>query len=95
MSQSKAILDKDLPIWLPRMAVRGGAMCFVDCRCVAGVVDGSRKPGDHLPPQRQWTAQQDVDLTTITCAYDAVRRFKNVSYNSTVICVRPPRQQLG
>ncbi|GGC91177.1 putative HTH-type transcriptional regulator [Undibacterium terreum] len=40
----------------------------------AAVVDGSLKPGDRLPPQRQLAAQLDVDLTTITRAYDEARR---------------------
>ena len=34
------------------------------------MVDGSLKPGDRLPPQRQLAAQLHVDLTTITRAYD-------------------------
>jgi DNA-binding transcriptional MocR family regulator len=40
----------------------------------AAVIDGSLKPGDRLPPQRQLAAQLDVDLTTITRAYDEARR---------------------
>jgi DNA-binding transcriptional MocR family regulator len=40
----------------------------------AAMVDGSLKPGDRLPPQRQLAAQLDVDLTTITRAYDEARR---------------------
>lgn len=38
------------------------------------MADGSLKPGDRLPPQRQLAAQLDVDLTTITRAYDEARR---------------------
>jgi CheY-like chemotaxis protein len=38
------------------------------------MVDGSLKPGDRLPPQRQLAAQLDVDLTTITRAYDEAGR---------------------
>jgi len=40
----------------------------------AAVAGGSLKPGDRLPPQRQLAAQLDVDLTTITRAYDEARR---------------------
>jgi DNA-binding transcriptional MocR family regulator len=40
----------------------------------AAVADGSLKPGDRLPPQRQLAAQLDVDLTTVTRAYDEARR---------------------
>ena len=38
------------------------------------MVAGSLKPGDRLPPQRRLAAQLDVDLTTITRAYDEARR---------------------
>jgi DNA-binding transcriptional MocR family regulator len=38
------------------------------------VADGLLKPGDRLPPQRQLAAQLDVDLTTVTRAYDEARR---------------------
>jgi DNA-binding transcriptional MocR family regulator len=38
------------------------------------LANGSLKPGDRLPPQRQLAAQLDVDLTTITRAYDEARR---------------------
>ncbi|GGX76162.1 putative HTH-type transcriptional regulator [Pseudoduganella dura] len=40
----------------------------------AAVADGSLKPGDRLPPQRQLAARLHVDLTTITRAYDEARR---------------------
>src|SRR5258708_35054636 len=40
----------------------------------AAVADGSLKPGDRLPPQRRLAAQLDVDLTTVTRAYDEARR---------------------
>ena len=40
----------------------------------AAVTNGSLKPGDRLPPQRQLAAQLNVDLTTITRAYDEARR---------------------
>jgi DNA-binding transcriptional MocR family regulator len=40
------------------------------------VADGSLKPGDRLPPQRLLAAQLEVDLTTITRAYDEARRRK-------------------
>nr|WP_308700774.1 PLP-dependent aminotransferase family protein [Pseudoduganella umbonata] len=38
------------------------------------VTDGLLKPGNRLPPQRELAAQLDVDLTTITRAYDEARR---------------------
>jgi DNA-binding transcriptional MocR family regulator len=75
MSQSKTIQDEDLPIWLQRLAVHGGPRFLQIADALqAAVVDGSLKPGDRLPPQRQLAAQLDVDLTTITRAYDEARR---------------------
>lgn len=38
------------------------------------MADGSLAPGDRLPPQRQLAAHLDVDLTTVTRAYDEARR---------------------
>jgi DNA-binding transcriptional regulator YhcF (GntR family) len=75
MSQLKTIQDENLPIWLPRLAVHGGPrfLQIADALQTA-VVDGSLKPGDRLPPQRQLAAQLDIYLTTITRAYDEARR---------------------
>lgn len=75
MSQLKTIQDEDLPIWLPRLAVHGGPRFLQIADALqAAVADGSLKPGGRLPPQRQLAAQLDVDLTTITRAYDEARR---------------------
>ncbi len=75
MSQVKTIQDENLPIWLPRLAVHGGPRFLQIADALqAALVDGSLKPGDRLPPQRQLAAQLDVDLTTITRAYDEARR---------------------
>jgi len=71
----KSIQDVDLPAWLPRLAGRGGPRFLrIADALEAAVADGSLKPGDRLPPQRQLAAQLDVDLTTITRAYDEARR---------------------
>ncbi len=73
MSQFKAVQDASL--WLPRLAVHGGPRFLQIADALqAAVADGSLKPGDRLPPQRQLAAQLDVDLTTITRAYDEARR---------------------
>ncbi|RFP10560.1 PLP-dependent aminotransferase family protein [Duganella sp. BJB488] len=66
---------QDLPGWLPRLAPHGGPrfLQIADALQVA-VVDGLLQPGDRLPPQRHLAAQLDVDLTTITRAYDEARR---------------------
>ncbi|MBB3120682.1 DNA-binding transcriptional MocR family regulator [Massilia violacea] len=71
----KTIQDENVPIWLPRLAVNGGPRFLQIADALqAAVADGSLKPGDRLPPQRQLAAQLDVDLTTITRAYDEARR---------------------
>jgi len=75
MSQLKAIQDEDSPIWLPRLARnKGPRFLQIADALQAAVADGSLKPGDRLPPQRQLAAWLDVDLTTVTRAYDEARR---------------------
>ena len=75
MSQLRTIQDDHLPSWLPRLAAQGGPRFLQIADALqAAVVDGSLNPGDRLPPQRQLAAQLDVDLTTITRAYDEARR---------------------
>ena len=75
MSQLKNMQDENLPIWVPRLAVHGGPRFLQIADALqAAVVEGSLKPGARLPPQRQLAAQLDVDLTTITRAYDEARR---------------------
>jgi len=75
MSQLRTIQDEHLPIWLPRLTARGGPRFLQIADALqAAVADGSLKPGDRLPPQRLLAAQLDVDLTTITRAYDEARR---------------------
>ena len=75
MSQLKTIQDRHAPIWLPRLAVHGGPRFLQIADALqAAVVDGSLKPGERLPPQRLLAARLDVDLTTITRAYDEARR---------------------
>ncbi|WP_417283276.1 PLP-dependent aminotransferase family protein [Comamonas sp.] len=67
--------DDNLPIWLPRLAVQGGPRFLQIADALqAAVADGSLTPGDRLPPQRRLAAQLDVDLTTVTRAYDEARR---------------------
>ena len=74
MSQVKTIQDETLAIWSPRLAVHGGPRFLQIADALqAAVADGSLKPGDRLPPQRLLAAQLNVDLTTITRAYDEAR----------------------
>jgi len=75
MSQLQTIQDEDSPIWLPRLAVHGGPRFLQMADALqAAAVDGSLKPGDRLPSQRQLATQLNGDLTTITRAYDEARR---------------------
>ncbi|CDG84393.1 aminotransferase-like domain-containing protein [Janthinobacterium agaricidamnosum] len=75
MSQLKTMQDENLPIWLPRLAGnKGPRFLQIADALQAAVADGSLTPGERLPPQRQLAAQLDVDLTTITRAYDEARR---------------------
>ncbi|GAB2827297.1 PLP-dependent aminotransferase family protein [Comamonas piscis] len=67
--------EDDIPPWLPRLAARGGPRFLQIADALQGAVaDGLLKPGDRLPPQRHLAALLDVDLTTITRAYDEARR---------------------
>lgn len=75
MSQLEAIQDDNVPRWLPRLAAQGGPRFLQIADALqAAVADGSLKPGDRLPPQRRLAAQLDIDLTTVTRAYDEARR---------------------
>jgi len=75
LSQLKTIQDENPPGWLPRLAARAGPRFLQIADALqAAVADGSLKPGDRLPPQRQLAAQLQVDLTTVTRAYDEARR---------------------
>src|SRR5471032_2516156 len=75
MSQLKSIQDENLPSWLPRLAGnKGPRFLQIADALQAAVADGSLTPGERLPPQRLLAAQLDVDLTTITRAYDEARR---------------------
>ncbi|WP_197416450.1 MULTISPECIES: PLP-dependent aminotransferase family protein [unclassified Massilia] len=77
MSQLKTIQAEHPPVWPPRLAVNGGPRFLQIADALqAAVTDGSLKPGDRLPPQRQLAAQLGVDLTTITRGYDEARRRK-------------------
>jgi DNA-binding transcriptional MocR family regulator len=67
--------DEPLPSWLPRWTARGGPRFLQIADALqAALADGSLKPGDRLPPQRQLAAQLGIDLTTVTRAYDEARR---------------------
>ena len=67
--------DENPPIWVPRLAGnKGPRFLQIADALQAAVADGALKPGDRLPTQRQLAARLEVDLTTITRAYDEARR---------------------
>lgn len=67
--------EDNVPVWLPRLTVQGGPRFLQIADALqAAMENGSLTPGDRLPPQRQLAAQLDVDLTTITRAYDEAKR---------------------
>jgi DNA-binding transcriptional MocR family regulator len=75
MSPLKTMQDTHLPVWLPGLARdKGPRFLQIADGLQTAVADGSLKPGDRLPPQRQLAAQLDLDLTTVTRAYDEARR---------------------
>ena len=75
MSQSNAVQDGAPPMWLPSVSAHGGPRFLQIADALQqAIADGLLKPGDRLPPQRQLAAQLDMDLTTITRAYDEARR---------------------
>ncbi|MGK5064793.1 PLP-dependent aminotransferase family protein [Janthinobacterium sp. LB3P112] len=75
MPQLKTMQDEHLTIWLPRLSVnKGPRFLQIADALQAAVADGSLTAGDRLPTQRQLAAQLELDLTTITRAYDEARR---------------------
>lgn len=71
MSQLITMQDENLPILLPRLAVRRSHFLHIADALKAAVVNRSLKPGDRPAPQRLLAAQLDIYLTTITPAYEA------------------------
>lgn len=75
MSQSDHLQDNPLPPWLAPLDAHGGPRFLQIADALqAALANGLLKPGARLPPQRRLAAQLDVDLTTVTRAYDEARR---------------------
>lgn len=75
MSQLKTMQEQSLPSWPPHLRTGAGPRFLQIADALQQAVgDGLLKPGDRLPPQRELAAQLNVDLTTITRAYDEARR---------------------
>jgi len=61
--------------WLPKLDSGAGPRYLQIADALErAMFEGLLKPGDRLPPQRELAARLDVDLTTITRAYDEARR---------------------
>ena len=75
MSQFKTMQDQSVLSWLPQLKPGAGPRFLQIADALQqAVTDGLLKPGNRLPPQRELAAQLNVDLTTITRAYDEARR---------------------
>ena len=75
MTQLKTIQDDEPPTWLPKLKPHAGPRFLQIAEALQQAVgEGLLNPGDRLPPQRQLAAVLDVDLTTVTRAYDEARR---------------------
>jgi DNA-binding transcriptional MocR family regulator len=75
MSQARPVPDLQVPVWLPQLTANGGPRFLQIADALqAAIVARSLAPGDRLPPQRQLAVQLDIDLTTVTRAYDEARR---------------------
>lgn len=61
--------------WMTAIAPNGGPRFLQIADALeTALQNGVLKPGDRLPPQRQLALQLQVDLTTVTRAYDEARR---------------------
>jgi DNA-binding transcriptional MocR family regulator len=67
--------DNEASPWLPTLKPHAGPRFLQIADALQqAVANGTLHPGDRLPPQRQLAAALDVDLTTVTRAYDEARR---------------------
>lgn len=74
MSQFKSIQDPS-PVWMPVLSRQAGPRFLQIADALqAAIAAGSLKAGDRLPPQRQLATHLNIDLTTVTRAYDEARR---------------------
>ena len=76
MSQSKSIQESGhASAWITPFVQYGGPRYLqIADMLERALSDGSLRPGDRLPPQRRLAALFQVDLTTVTRAYDEAKR---------------------
>jgi len=74
MAQATPIQD-NFPTWLRDLGPKSGPRYLQIADAIErALAEGSLRPGDRLPPQRALAALLQLDLTTITRAYDEARR---------------------
>jgi DNA-binding transcriptional MocR family regulator len=62
--------------WVPDLAAEAAPKYLAIAAALSRDIEaGVLKPGDRLPPQRALAERLDVDLTTVTKAYNEVRRL--------------------
>ncbi|QKY05123.1 PLP-dependent aminotransferase family protein [Janthinobacterium lividum] len=76
MPQSKSIQEESqASAWITPFVQHGGPRYLqIADMLERALSDGSLRPGDRLPPQRRLAALYQVDLTTVTRAYDEAKR---------------------
>jgi DNA-binding transcriptional MocR family regulator len=66
---------RDKPAWLAGLERQDGPRYLQIADALEqALFDGTLKPGDRLPPQRELAARLGIDLTTVTRAYDEAKR---------------------
>ena len=78
MSRSKSVPDESYTLaWLGNFVLHGGPRYMQIADFIErALADGRLKAGDRLPPQRWLAHLLQVDLTTVTRAYDEAKRRK-------------------
>lgn len=62
--------------WVPDLAAEAAPKYLAIAAALSRDIEaGVLKPGDRLPPQRSLAERLDIDLTTVTKAYNEVRRL--------------------
>jgi DNA-binding transcriptional MocR family regulator len=85
--------DEPTARWIGRLDPAAGPRYLqIADRIAQAVATGALRPGDRLPPQRKLADQLDVDLTTVTRAYDEARRrqlLDAVTGRGSFVAVQP------
>src|SRR3954453_3758704 len=72
-----------MELWTPRLEPDGGPKYVMIAEALASDIRAGRlRPGDRLPPQRLLAKELGVDLTTVTRAFNEVRRQGLIEANT-------------